>query len=1094
MIIRNSSPTEPLTEQLQDKFNNSLFLKYLARLRALNISDKSMFELSAISGDIDIVRHFHQQGLSLRAILPLVIISGHVDLLRYLHQQGTDISAALPLAVISGQVDILRYLHQQGIDLGYALPLAILAGKVDILRYLHHQGIDISQAAVMAAAAGNVGCLRYLHQHNIDISLAPMVATTAGKVEILQYLIEQGIDISNSDTNGNNTTALLLAVIAGQIKTVQYLFELGTDLQNALLLACIIGNVETIHYLYQQGFDIQKALPLIIAAGNIEVLCYFHQHGISIDEALPLASIVNQPKVLRYFFEQGFDIKDSISFVSATGDLESIQFLHQQGCDMQEALLFAVAAGHLNVVEFLSKHGIAHHLILPVAVTTGQVEILKYCLKDAVNVKDVLAWATLARQANIIKFLHENDYIEGVLSPESQSRLQLMTQEILDSDPIYHPSQFWHIVGDAQRAHLRFGGEANFKRTINQSYCNFIPTSLEDPLILHLNKYHSEVDQTAANYTIEDPDNDPNLWFSFYNQYQIFQGDRELKKKLYLQFVSTLYEYALSTDNTDILKTLEEPTLGNPIKLYRDGKLISQDLVTSFTEYNNIIKHFNLTKQNKPLLIGELGAGYGRLAYVFLKTTNCRYMIFDIPPALHISEWYLSTLFPEKSIFKFRHFDNFKEIEEELTNTSIAFFTPNQLSLFPANYFDSFVTISSLHEMSRAQIKHFIKEMSGVTKKLIYTKQYWEYLNSHDSLCITDAEYIFPPTFTVIEKKQDILNPLFFEMSVTRKTTTISVLLSNYNHAQYLPESLSAICEQTVAAEEIIIIDDGSTDNSVEVIEEFKKKYPQITLIRNLENKGLLYSINIALKHANGDYIVWASADDKILPNFIERNTKAIELYPQTALCFSRLAVFEDGTNVTRCYTEDNYGAAFDLGKNIHFLRPQDLLDRLQRSYLWMSGNTVVAKRTALLEMGGFLHNLRWHADWFAFYAIALRYGVCIIPETLAMMRERPNTYSQKGMSDKFAQYRVLSAVADMIYDYDNKDITTSFIKAPCLLSPFGSDMLIALAKKPLCWKLFWQYLNWYLFFHQQYHIRLKNRLSRVFRKLKSKLPLGSGT
>ena len=85
--------------------------------------------------------------------------------------------------------------------------------------------------------------------------------------------------------------------------------------------------------------------------------------------------------------------------------------------------------------------------------------------------------------------------------------------------------------------------------------------------------------------------------------------------------------------------------------------------------------------------------------------------MFDIPPALYISQWYLTTLFPERRAFRFRRFDTFEEIENEFSESDFAFFTPNQLTKFPSGYFDVFATISSIHEMRRDQISHYMAFM-----------------------------------------------------------------------------------------------------------------------------------------------------------------------------------------------------------------------------------------------------------------------------------------------------------------------------------------------------------------------------------------------
>lgn len=72
----------------------------------------------------------------------------------------------------------------------------------------------------------------------------------------------------------------------------------------------------------------------------------------------------------------------------------------------------------------------------------------------------------------------------------------------------------------------------------------------------------------------------------------------------------------------------------------------------------------------------------------------------------------------------------------------------------------------------------------------------------------------------------------------------LSVVVPNYNHAQYLPEALNAILNQSCRPMEVIVIDDCSTDNSVEVIEAFIRMDPIIRLYRNERNRGVNFSMN----------------------------------------------------------------------------------------------------------------------------------------------------------------------------------------------------------------------------------------------------------
>lgn len=286
-------------------------------------------------------------------------------------------------------------------------------------------------------------------------------------------------------------------------------------------------------------------------------------------------------------------------------------------------------------------------------------------------------------------------------------------------------------------------------------------------------------------------------------------------------------------------------------------------------------------------------------------------------------------------------------------------------------------------------------------------------------------------------------------------TPTVAILLSNYNGYPYLYTSLEGICGQTRPADEIIIVDDGSTDQSLTIINQYAQDYQNVKVIINEENKGLLYSIDRALKACSCDYIAWAASDDFLAPYFLERSLEMLENHPGAGICFSQFAVFVDDTNQKRIYSQSEMGAAFDLGEEPHFLTPEMFLKRLQRSYVWMSGNTVLARRDALLEMGGFLPTLRWHADWFAFFVSAMRYGVCIIPEVLTFMREVPRSYSRDGLKNKKGQEKVLETLLSLTYHKDFKDVQPFFLKCPLLFSPFGYGIFFTMIKNKMFYLAF---------------------------------------
>lgn len=107
----------------------------------------------------------------------------------------------------------------------------------------------------------------------------------------------------------------------------------------------------------------------------------------------------------------------------------------------------------------------------------------------------------------------------------------------------------------------------------------------------------------------------------------------------------------------------------------------------------------------------------------------------------------------------------------------------------------------------------------------------------------------------------------------------ISVIIPNYNYANYINERLESIINQTYPVHEIIILDDNSTDNSVEIIEQFIEKHKNINikLIANKKNQGVFAQWLKGIENITGDYFWIAEADDLSKPNFLETVIKGFD-------------------------------------------------------------------------------------------------------------------------------------------------------------------------------------------------------------------------
>ncbi len=112
----------------------------------------------------------------------------------------------------------------------------------------------------------------------------------------------------------------------------------------------------------------------------------------------------------------------------------------------------------------------------------------------------------------------------------------------------------------------------------------------------------------------------------------------------------------------------------------------------------------------------------------------------------------------------------------------------------------------------------------------------------------------------------------------------VSVVMSTYNRADVLPTAILSVLKQTYQDFEFIIIDDGSTDETPEILKKFAERDHRIVVLTNKPNRGLIFSLNRGLKAARGRYIARMDDDDIMMPNRLEHQVRFMDVSPKTSI------------------------------------------------------------------------------------------------------------------------------------------------------------------------------------------------------------------
>lgn len=239
---------------------------------------------------------------------------------------------------------------------------------------------------------------------------------------------------------------------------------------------------------------------------------------------------------------------------------------------------------------------------------------------------------------------------------------------------------------------------------------------------------------------------------------------------------------------------------------------------------------------------------------------------------------------------------------------------------------------------------------------------------------------------------------------------TLAAIICNYNHGALVSRAIEAMLAQSRPADELLIVDDGSTDDSLAVIRSWVERHPHIRFLPNERNLGFHASLQRALAATECDYIYSGAADDHVLPGFFEGAMTLIDAHPETGVvCGQVVSVDPLGNSLST----DGL-AAYD--RPIFFPPARYLHDVLETEPPMHSlSAATLFHRQSLLDVGGMRADLGSWGDTFAIRAIGLQRGLCYWPHPAAAWTVNPGSMSQSIRSQPQRHLAILCRAAELM-------------------------------------------------------------------------------
>lgn len=233
------------------------------------------------------------------------------------------------------------------------------------------------------------------------------------------------------------------------------------------------------------------------------------------------------------------------------------------------------------------------------------------------------------------------------------------------------------------------------------------------------------------------------------------------------------------------------------------------------------------------------------------------------------------------------------------------------------------------------------------------------------------------------------------------------VVVPCYNYGRFLTDCVRSVLDQSVADVRILIIDDASSDSSVEIARGLADRDSRVRVVAHASNKGHIATYNEGIDWANGDYFLLLSADDLLAPRALERAAKIMDSCPEVGLTFGECLVWR----------RDTPRPFVNFVQDLRWTK-QDLVAEMCRTASdFVATATAIARTTVQKAVGGYRPSLPHSGDlemWLRFGAHA---EVAKIEAVQAIYRKHDSAMSNAYLAEMLAEYGQRKAAFDSFFE-----------------------------------------------------------------------------